>query len=121
MLVSLKILTADASRSSSDARILRHLHPEPGWVGYFLNRTYPGEAFVLAMLDDFEIRGPNGIHRCIVAEVLGPSINDVGSFGDARLPLPVARKLAVQFAKGLAYIHSRGVIHGGIYVHAPRK
>jgi serine/threonine-protein kinase SRPK3 len=84
--------------------------------------------FVLAILDDFEIQGPNGIHRCIVTEVLGPTLQAAAfygywhysSFSDERLPLPMARKLAVQLAKGLEYIHSYGVIHGGMCLRPGR-
>jgi serine/threonine protein kinase len=39
---------------------------------------------------------------------------------DERLPLPMARKLAVQLAKGLEYIHSYGVIHGGMCLRPGR-
>ena len=33
-----------------------------------------GQEFLVENLDDFKVERPNGMHQCIVTEVLGPSI-----------------------------------------------
>ncbi|KAL0636725.1 hypothetical protein Q9L58_004333 [Maublancomyces gigas] len=75
-----------------------------------------GSEFSLKILDEFEIQGPNGNHRCIVTEPLGPSLYSVFDvLGGGRLPLDIGRKIAVQVAKGLSYLHTRGV-HGDLHL-----
>ncbi|PYH31167.1 serine protein kinase [Aspergillus neoniger CBS 115656] len=43
---------------------------------------------IVRMLDHFDVEGPNGIHPCLVLEMLGPSVSDLveGRFADGRLP-----------------------------------
>ena len=104
--VALKVITAAASEVSLEARIMRHLRQSsPG---------YPGHSFVLSLLDDFSIDGPNGRHQCIVSEVVGNSLVVAKeSTKDEIFPLTTARVVTPQLALGLAYIHSCGVLHGG--------
>ena len=73
-----------------------------------------GNEFVLQVLDQFQIHGPNGTHLCIVGELLGPNIIQVMEYLDTgRLPLDVARKVASQVARGVAFLHACGIVHGG--------
>ncbi|MCJ1250219.1 hypothetical protein MMC30_007445 [Trapelia coarctata] len=105
--VSLKVITAAASESSSEARIMRLLRQS--------NHRHQGHSFVVSLLDDFSIDGPNGQHQCIVSELVANSVtvakksnkNDV-------LPLKIALDITPQLSLGLAYIHSCGILHGDI-------
>lgn len=105
-LVSLKFLRADTARETAESQILLHLRA-----------SHSGHAFVLGLLDEFEVESPNGSHRCLVTEALGPSIGTViyESSGN-RLPRHISRAVAAQCVKGLAYLHSCGVVHGGTYL-----
>lgn len=122
MLISLKIPIADTSQSSSGGQILRHLtQPASGWFmkifgGLFrASHHHIGNAFVLTALNEFDILGPNGCHRCIVTEVLGPNVKEVNhGCPGYQLPLHISRRVAVQLARGLAYIHSCSVVHADI-------
>ena len=69
----------------------------------------------MQLLDHFDIDGPNGKHKCLVLEFLGPSITDVLDmrFGDERLPGALARIVARQAVVGLAYLHKYDIGHGG--------
>ncbi|KAF8245610.1 kinase-like protein, partial [Wilcoxina mikolae CBS 423.85] len=98
--VAIKIMTT--AEKSTESQILRHLQP-PAQPSY-----------VVSLFDDFEIRGINGTHRCIVMEFLDPTPLDLeqSSVGGV-LPLEISRRAVAQFAKGLAFLHSRGVMHGG--------
>jgi serine/threonine-protein kinase SRPK3 len=95
--VAVKI--AIANRKNDEAAMLRWLE-----LG-------PGGHFIVSLLDEFEITGPNGPHHCIVTELLGPSIRDVKRCSQlhyTRLPAPIGRR-----AKAVAYLHSHGIVHAG--------
>lgn len=104
--VCLKILMATDSDGDAERRVWRAMDDRHSF--------HPGRKFVSLLMDQFSIQGPNGNHLCLVKEVLGPTLSDVkNSFAYDLIPLHIARKATVQLALGLAYIHARGVIHGG--------
>lgn len=45
-------------------------------ISYFKNdnKLHPGYNHVMQLKDDFEISGPNGIHICMVFEILGENV-----------------------------------------------
>jgi serine/threonine-protein kinase SRPK3 len=114
---SLKIFAADAliwsqagnSPVSSDdeTKVLLHLQSE------LINDE--GKDYVIRLLNYFEHKGPNGVHRCIVTEVLGPNLNaDLEDLYPTEiLPPEVARRFAHQVGLGLKFLQNRGVVHGG--------
>ena len=78
---------------------------------------------IVTLLDYFQISGPNGSHCCLVTEFLGPSVAELhrypGIGGCCMLPLPVARRVALQCAEALAVLHSQGIVHAGIFHQRP--
>jgi hypothetical protein len=94
---------------------MRHLDPLL-WIHKNVTTPIPpGREFVPSLLDEFEIIGPNGTHRCIVTEVVGPTVDTVKYTRKLKLnPLPaeLAWKATVQCIKAVAFLHSRGVVHG---------
>ena len=127
--VAVKILAADAPDEKYDGHILRQLRPEPQpkdiFAYIFLRlfdtpkdaRETSGGEFVVSLLDEFEVQGPNGLHRCVVTELLGPTVKAIKSCSEnaGLLPLEIGRRIIVQCAKGLAFLHSHGIVHGGLY------
>lgn len=112
--VALKVLASRLSHKCPEVEILRRLRN---------GSDHNGKPYVMSMLDHFWIDGSNGKHLCVVSEVGGPSIkqfNDCpgNSSGTRRLRASVARKVALQATEGLAYIHSTGIIHGGMFLHS---
>ena len=109
-LVSLKVLTAEASRQPKELKLLRHLDkhaPANPWRGN-----------IIATLDDFTIDGPNGTHFCYISQPGGPSLSAISDSpgeiaGTRRLRAPLARKLARQLAKAVSFMHDIGIVHGG--------
>lgn len=104
--VALKIVVAEASKSSSESRILR-----------LLGNSQPkdaGRSYVSPIFDEFCIDGPNGRHLCLVSE---PARCSVATSKEAStnwmFPMGVARAVAAQAVLGLRDIHSCGVVHGG--------
>ena len=108
--MALKVLSAEASMGGSEVTIHRHLKQRQ-----INDRGSNGQEFLIEFLDDFKVEGPNGTHQCIVTEVLGPSISaDVEEiYGEERYPIEVAKKIVAQAMRGVAYLHSCGVVHGG--------
>lgn len=69
----------------------------------------------IRMLDDFNLEGPNGTHKCLVFELLGPNIPDMidARFPDGRLPAQLAKAIAKQALFGLDILHQQNIGHGG--------
>lgn len=67
------------------------------------------------LLDDFDLKGPNGSHKCSVYELLGPNIPDTidAHFPSGRLPGALAKAIAKQCLIGLDVLHQQGIGHGG--------
>ncbi|KAM4067240.1 kinase [Hirsutella rhossiliensis] len=68
--VALKILTADSfgqGNNTFELDILRHIRDR--------NTINPGANHVLGLLDNFQHRGPNGHHVCLVFKAMGPDIH----------------------------------------------
>ncbi|KAI9932288.1 hypothetical protein ASPWEDRAFT_51039 [Aspergillus wentii DTO 134E9] len=108
--VAMKISTADSN--SHECNILRHL----GSVG-MPNDKHPGKASIPQILDEFDIKGPNGEHRCIVTSPASTSLSDAREASYTRLfQLPVARAIIAQLIQAVAFLHSRGIVHADIYI-----
>jgi serine/threonine protein kinase len=106
---SLKILAAKQSSKSTEASILELLSRRHG-------SAHQGQQFVPLLLDQFSFDGPNGRHTCLVQEPAGCSIaaskEDSVNF---LFPVETARSIAAQLIMGVAYLHSRGLCHGGMF------
>jgi len=74
-----------------------------------------GSPHVVQMLAHFWHTGPNGRHKCMAFEVMGENLLALVKHYDYQgLPVPMAKRLARHTLMGLAYIHSRGVIHSDL-------
>ena len=109
-MVSLKVLTADASKRPKVLRLLRHLDASA--------RADLLRSISIATLDGFFIDGPNGKHLCYVLQPGGPSLFMLSDCpdeiaGTRTLRAPLARKLARQLAKAVSMMHDVGIVHGG--------
>ncbi|KAI8081718.1 kinase-like domain-containing protein [Halteromyces radiatus] len=77
------------------------------------NPTSAGYQHIAQLLDHFEHEGDNGIHVCMVFEVLGESLLSlIKRFKYRGVPAPVVKKVATQVLLGLDYLHREcGIIH----------
>lgn len=73
---------------------------------------HPGRRLVPELLDEFEVRGPNGTHTCYTVTLAACNLRDV-SF--SLFPLDVARALSYSLAQAVACVHSQGYVHGGLF------
>lgn len=66
------------------------------------------------ILDEFDVRGPNGTHACYT---LASAQGNLKQASYSRLfPIQVARVLAAKLALAVALVHSRGLVHGDIHL-----
>lgn len=76
--------------------------------------SHPGKKNVIQLLDHFHHEGSNGIHSCLVLELLGSSVfSETESYTSNRLPGEISWEASKQIVQGLEYIHARGITHGG--------
>jgi serine/threonine-protein kinase SRPK3 len=77
------------------------------------NPNHPGRKHVVSLLDSFEHKGPNGVHVCMVFEVLGENLLGlIKRWNHRGIPMPLVRQITKQVLLGLDYLHRDcGIIH----------
>lgn len=77
------------------------------------NPSHPGRKHVVSLLDSFEHKGPNGIHVCMVFEVLGENLLGlIKKWNHRGIPMPLVKQITKQVLLGLDYLHREcGIIH----------
>ena len=124
--VTLKILGARDSRYEHDLDFYRKLEILQAEDG-----EHAGQEHFVKLFDTFVIQGPNGAHRCLVLELMGPNLIDMLDENEKYLikvrkgsvllegwqkyvfPHAVVKGIARQVLSGIAYLHSRGITLGG--------
>lgn len=77
------------------------------------NPDHPGRRHVVSLLDSFEHKGPNGLHVCMVFEVLGENLLGlIKKWNHRGIPMPLVKQIMKQVLLGLDYLHREcGIIH----------
>ncbi|KAF3492202.1 protein kinase domain-containing protein [Arthroderma uncinatum] len=76
--------------------------------------SHPGRSSIPNILDEFSVEGPNGAHLCYTT---APARCDLKDVACGRIfSLQVARALAARITQALAYVHSRGYVHGDVHI-----
>ncbi|KAH8808513.1 kinase-like domain-containing protein [Xylogone sp. PMI_703] len=104
--VSIKIMTADSTKISTELVTLQQLNSLPG-----------ANKYIVQLLDNFIHEGPNGYHQCFVFELLGPSVNLVLESYRATKESPTVRtilRMSKQLLEAISFIHESGLAHGDI-------
>ncbi|KAI9660685.1 MAG: hypothetical protein M1821_010037 [Bathelium mastoideum] len=89
--------------------------------------VHSGKARIPFLLDDFEVKGPNGVHRCLVTAPARMSVAEAREASYKRIFQPsVARAIAAQLIQTIAFLHFQGVVHsdlheGNILLRLPRS
>lgn len=74
---------------------------------------HPGRRFVVSLYDSFQHHGPNGVHVCMVFEVLGENLLSlVKRYSHKGVPPQLVKQITKQVLLGLDYLHRKcGIIH----------
>ena len=100
--VAIKFLLSDREEDRGEEKILRRLAAGPA--------EYLGKRHIVELLDQFELSGPNGNHRCLVTEALG---RQAGRQVDRDLLSPKESwEVVRQLVEATVYIHSMNIVHG---------
>lgn len=107
---ALKVLRADTYGTGHDTferEILTHMREG--------DRSQLGYTYVCHLLDDFQHEGPNGVHVCLVFELMGETLRSFGAWlHDNMVPYSVMRRFTIQLVLALDFAHSHNIIHTGI-------
>ena len=107
-LVALKISTAESAYRTQEEQILSKLAKAKSQLS--------GKNHIQTLYDSFEINGANGTHRCLVLAAERASIAETKEAAfDGVLRLSVARAIATQLIFAVQFIHSQGIVHGGMF------
>lgn len=84
---------------------------------------HPGRRHVIQFLDHFRHRGPNGVHVCMVFEVLGENLLGlIRRHQNKGVPMHLVKQIAKQILLGLDYMHRYcGMIHTGKRTLTPSR
>ncbi|KAJ0392451.1 hypothetical protein P43SY_009592 [Pythium insidiosum] len=68
---------------------------------------------IVRLVDSFQINGPNGLHVCMVFEMLGDNLLTLIKHYNYRgIPMPLVKTLTRDMLEGLAFLHSKcRIIH----------
>ncbi|KAF8579384.1 kinase-like protein [Ramaria rubella] len=106
--VAVKILTAKAGRGKNKLPELDiHLRVQQS------NPEHPARAHISTMLRHFEHVGPNGVHICMLFDVLGVNVEHIRRrYTKGPMPLASVKHITRQVLAALDFLHvSCGIIH----------
>ncbi|KAI9799427.1 MAG: hypothetical protein M1825_004527 [Sarcosagium campestre] len=105
--VAIKILLAQPIPGADEFEVLQHLRS--------LSDRRRGKRYVVKLLDNFMLHGPNGFHQCLVLELLGPNLQvHLDKCPDGRLPPETAIKVSRQLVKAADLLFSERIGHGAL-------
>jgi serine/threonine-protein kinase SRPK3 len=115
--VAVKIGISSPSLPRREIEVLRALHSSKSDSHAHAGSAMDTCTALPSVLDAFDIHGPNRTHACYT---LTPAQGSLKEASFTRLfPIQVARALAARLATAVASVHSRGFVHGGLFVTFP--
>lgn len=118
--VAIKIKTAETDHDSNETRTWRRLWAaanDPQQPALPSHTRSVGIHSMPPIWDEFTVDGPNGTHRCIVTAPARTTVSEAQEASYTRLfQLKVARVIAAQLIKAVAFMHTRGYVHADLHL-----
>jgi serine/threonine-protein kinase SRPK3 len=102
--VTLKIIKADASKTSKELSILLQLSKA--------ETPPPGKDHIIELLDHFEHTGPNGLHLVLVFPAMLSDGEKLCERGKPR-SAGYIRSISLRIITALEFLHRQGFVHTG--------
>ncbi|KAK2851044.1 hypothetical protein Q5P01_007320 [Channa striata] len=106
--VAVKVLKSGAgfTQAGQDELSLLRCASGPG-------SRHPSSQRIVKLLDEFKLAGVNGVHMCLVLELLGPDLRSWQlAFGNPGLSQKWVKQIVTQVLQGLDYLHTHcKIIH----------
>jgi serine/threonine-protein kinase SRPK3 len=86
---------------------------------YYIKGSQDRPRGFIQLFDWFRHEGPNGIHNCLVMELLGPSLETAlrtNIMMEDFLAPDTIRRTSRQLLEAIEFIHQAGFVHGGMSV-----
>ncbi|XP_053705660.1 SRSF protein kinase 3 [Synchiropus splendidus] len=76
---------------------------------------HPASQRIVGLLDEFKLAGVNGVHICLVLELLGPDLRSWQLCSGSPLSRPLAKQILTQVLQGLDFLHTHcKIIHADV-------
>lgn len=113
--VAIKVMTTDSSEASQEGKVLRYLAEKTSLDAHGNGKLEGVDSTAMPSIwDVFTIRGPNGAHKCIVTTPAKMTVAEAQDAAYTRLFRPrVARAIAAQLIRAVAFMHMKGLVHAG--------
>jgi hypothetical protein len=109
-LITLKVCTLGQDESNELA-ISHHIKAVE-------NCIHPGKQRLRVTSDSFQVRGPHGMHQCLVFPALGRTLAQLRKvFENQRLDKLILQKCLHSIIHGLDFLHQTGVVHTGLFIN----
>lgn len=103
-----------SEETSQELAISHHLRS-------LVDHGHPGQSHLRMVSDNFDVKGPSGVHRCLVFPALGMSLTQVRDlFNDRALDKTLLQRFLYVIFTALDFMHQAGVVHTGTHHNLTR-
>lgn len=108
--MALKITNNNAVSAGHEREIDEHISSA--------DPSHRGRSLIRTLLDSFEVKGPEGLHSCLVYPPMREPLSMYQRrFNDGKMPLPLVKTYIRVLLTGLDYLHKEcRIVHTGRFI-----
>lgn len=104
--VTLKVYETGHRQALNEYRVLEHIES--------VKSSHPGSKLVRHALDEFELPGQRGPHKCLIYQPLGLTLGDIRHIAGGQIPGDILKSTAYGMLLALDFLHTEAkVVHTG--------